>query len=208
MMGDPVHPGPTGQLMMAAAILKELGAKGFVSEAHLTSDGKVVAARGCTIDGVTAENGAIRFDRTDECLPFPIADAARPVVSFDPTILELSACTLRVAGLKAQKYDIQVNGQAVATVSAEELARGVNLTRFDRGPIADQGKAILSAVSAKEQLVQVWRAQSRVAHGPNAASVEKEKLEEMGKKVEEADARSREAAKPQKLRFEIRPAKS
>src|SRR5262249_10850187 len=31
MMGDPVHPGPTGQLTMAAALLKDLGAEPFVS---------------------------------------------------------------------------------------------------------------------------------------------------------------------------------
>src|SRR5262249_30771985 len=37
MEGDPVHPGPPGQLMMAAALLKELGANGFVSS--VTIDG-------------------------------------------------------------------------------------------------------------------------------------------------------------------------
>ena len=31
VLGDPVHPGPPGQLTMAAALLKELGATGFVS---------------------------------------------------------------------------------------------------------------------------------------------------------------------------------
>jgi len=214
MMGDPVHPGQTGQLMMAAAILKDLGAEGFVSDAQLTADGKVMMVKGCAVDGVKAENGAISFDRTDECLPFPIAEESRPVVAFDPTILELSAYTLRVSGLKAEKYDIKVDGKAVGTVSAEELGKGVNLTRFDKGPIADQGKAILAAVGAKENIVGnvgqagSWRAQSRLASAPNATSADKEKLAELTRQLETADAKIREAAKPKKMHFEITPVKA
>ena len=35
LTGDAVHPGAPGQLMMAAALLKALGAQGFVSEATI-----------------------------------------------------------------------------------------------------------------------------------------------------------------------------
>jgi lysophospholipase L1-like esterase len=208
MQGDPVHPGAPGQLMMAAAILKDLNAESFVSEAQLTLDGKVTLAKGCTIDNVKAENGVISFDRTDECLPFPIADEARPVLAFDPTIVGLSGYTLRVGSLKAEKYDIKVDGKALATVSAEELAKGLNLTRFAQGPIADQGKAILAAVSAKEGLVQTWRTQSKLASAATATPSDKEKLTDITKQVEAADAKIREAARAKKLHFEITPAKA
>jgi len=40
MQGDAVHPGPPGQLMMAAALLKELGADGFVSSVAIDAAGK------------------------------------------------------------------------------------------------------------------------------------------------------------------------
>src|SRR5262249_53009498 len=50
MMGDPVHPGPTGQLMMAAALLKELNADGFVSTVTVDGkEGKLVEAKGCKV---------------------------------------------------------------------------------------------------------------------------------------------------------------
>ena len=39
LTGDAVHPGAPGQLMMAAALLKALGAEGFVSEATLDAAG-------------------------------------------------------------------------------------------------------------------------------------------------------------------------
>src|SRR5262249_35992841 len=47
MHGDAVHPGQPGQLMMAAALLKDLGADGFVSSATLDAGGRVVEAKGC-----------------------------------------------------------------------------------------------------------------------------------------------------------------
>ena len=45
MQGDPVHPGAPGQLTMAAALLKDLGADGFVSSATVDAAGKKVEAK-------------------------------------------------------------------------------------------------------------------------------------------------------------------
>jgi lysophospholipase L1-like esterase len=203
MQGDPVHPGPPGQLMMAAALLKDLGADRFVSSVSLDASGKMDETKGCKVSGIKAEDGKLAFDREDECLPFPIPDEARPVVPFDPTIEQLSEYTLKVTGLKGNEYKLQINGKEVGTVSATELERGLNLTAYGKGPIADQGKAILAAVAAKEVLVGQWRGQSKAALAPNAAADAREKLEELTKKTEQADARIREAAKPRKLHFEL-----
>jgi lysophospholipase L1-like esterase len=49
LLGDPVHPGAPGQLMMAAALLQDLGAKSFVSSATLDANGKVIETKGCEI---------------------------------------------------------------------------------------------------------------------------------------------------------------
>ena len=56
MKGDAVHPGPPGQLMMAAALLKALGADPFVSSATLDASGKLVEAKGCKIENVAVED--------------------------------------------------------------------------------------------------------------------------------------------------------
>jgi lysophospholipase L1-like esterase len=212
MQGDPVHPGPPGQLMMAAALLKDLGATGFVSSASVDAAGKVTDAKGCTIDGVKAEDGKLAFDRLDECLPFPIPDEARGVLPLYPTILDLSQYTLKVTGLKGSNYVLKINGIPTATLTAKELETGVNLTAFgpnpqskEVNPVAGQGKAILAAVSAKEGIVSGWRGLSQKAHAKDAPPELKDQLAAMTKKVEEADAKIRDAAKPQKLHFEIVP---
>jgi lysophospholipase L1-like esterase len=213
MQGDAVHPGPPGQLMMAAALLKELGADGFVSSATLTGAGKLVEAKGCKIEGIKAEDGKISFERTDERLPFPIPDEARGVLALYPTILDLSQYTLKVTDLKAGNYAVKIDGIPTATVTAKELESGINLTAFgpvpqakESNPIAAQGKAILAAVSAKEGLVNQWRSLSQKAHATGAATELKDQLSELTKKVEEADAKIRAAAQPHKLSFEIAPA--
>ncbi|OAI48006.1 hypothetical protein AYO44_08090 [Planctomycetaceae bacterium SCGC AG-212-F19] len=207
MQGDPVHPGAPGQLMMAAALLKELGANPFVSSVTLDAQGKVNDAKGCVVDNVKAGTNGIGFDRLDETLPFPIPDDARMVLPLYPTILDLSQYTLKVTGLKGDTYALKINDMPVGIVTAKDLDKGINLTAFGQGPIAAQGKAVLTAVSQKEGLVSQWRGMSKAAIAPEAPAKAKDDLAALTKKVEEADAKIRDAAKPQKLHFELTAAK-
>jgi lysophospholipase L1-like esterase len=210
MQGDPVHPGSPGQLMMAAALLKELGAEGFVSSVTIDASGKLAEAKACQVDGITSAGGVLAFDRLDEKLPSPIPDEARAVLPLFPTILDLSQYTLKVTGLKANQYTLKINGNSVATLPAKQLEGGVNLTALPHSPeasgtnpIAAQGRAILAAVTAKETLVSQWRALSQKAHAAGAAPELKEQLAALTTKVEEADAAIRAVARPQKLHFEL-----
>jgi len=213
LQGDPVHPGPPGQLMMAAALLKALGADGFVSEATVDASGKVTEAKGCAVTDVKAKDGGLTFDRVDERLPFPIPDNARVVLPITPDVLALSQYTLKVSGLKDGDYRLRLNGVPCGVLTAHTLGAGVNLTILPAdkqsttaNPIVAQSRAILSSVEAKEQLVSAWRQLSRRAHASDAAPELKEQLAAQTRRVEDADATIREAAKPQKLRFEIVPA--
>lgn len=207
MSGDAVHPGAPGQLCMAAALLKQLGADGFVSSATIAAKwGEPSDAKGCVIDTIaTTENGQLSFNRLDECLPFPIPEDARAVLPVYPAILELSQYTLKVTGLPEGSYDLKIDGKPAGMFTAKELAAGINLTALPQGAIAAQMKEVLAAVNAKEGLVSAWRGVSKsLATAPTDA---KQKLTEAAKKVDDADAKIREAAKPRKLHFEISPAK-
>lgn len=205
MQGDPVHPGPPGQLTMAAALLKEMGANGFVSSATLDAQGKVIEAKGCVVSEVKSAGGTLAFDRLDDSLPFPIPDDARAVLPLYPLILELSQYTLKVTGLTAASYTLKVNASELGIVSAKDLAQGINLTTFGQGAIATQGKAVLAEVGAKEGLVGQWRGLSRTASAPDAPADQKARLAALTKQVEAADAKIRAAAQPKKLHFELTP---
>jgi lysophospholipase L1-like esterase len=208
MMGDPVHPGPTGQLMMAAALLKELGAESFVSSAVVDASGEVKEAKKCKIDAVKAENGKLSFVRLDECLPFPIPDEARAVLPLYPTILDLSQYMLKVTGLKEGSYLLAINGTPVATLTANQLGAGVNLTSFPTGPIAAQGKDVLGRVNSRAGIVGQWRNASRALNTPGAPAELKTQLDALTRSVEQADDTIRKSAQPAPLRFTIEPAKN
>lgn len=215
MQGDPVHPGAPGQLMMTAALLKELGAKSFVSSVTLDASGKPVESKGCVVDNVKLENGGLSFDRLDESLPFPVPEEAAAVLPMFPAFLELSQYMLQVKGLKPGQYGLKINGvQLPSALSERTLAEGVNLTSLVYAPraaaspanaVAVQARGVLNAVAAKEGLVGQWRGLSQRAHAAGAAPELKDQLAEQTKKVIEADDKIREAAKPQTLRFELVP---
>jgi hypothetical protein len=210
MQGDPVHPGPPGQLMMAAALLKELGAEGFVSSATVDVAAMKAETKGCVVSDVKTTKGGVAFDRLDDCLPFPIPDETRGVLRLYPTILELSQYTLKVTGLKGDAFLLKVNGAPLATLTPKELEAGVNLTAFGSdpksklaNPIAAQGKAVLAAVSAHAALVNQWRGMSKAAYADKAPAELMTKLNAMTAKVAEADEAIRAAAQPKKLHFEL-----
>ncbi|MEO8497171.1 MAG: SGNH/GDSL hydrolase family protein, partial [Planctomycetota bacterium] len=213
MQGDPVHPGPNGQLMMAAALLKALGADGFVSSVTIDA-GKVVEAKGCQVDGISVSNDGVEFDRLDERLPFPIPDGTVDVMPLFPAIEELSQYMLTVKGLARGSYTLAINGMPVGTLTHDQLAAGVNLTSLVHQPPAKQenanalllqSRAILNAVAQKEGLVSQWRGLSKNAIADGAPAELKTQLADLTNKVEEADAKIRDAARPQKLRFSIMP---
>lgn len=214
LTGDAVHPGAPGQLMMAAALLKALGAEGFVSTVAVDVEGGKVEAKGCLVTGLKSDASHVSFDRLDECLPFPIADDARAALLIATDVLALSQYTLKVTGLKDGDYTLKIGGVASGRLSAKQLGEGVNLTTLGGNlkaktvnPIVAQMRAVLGAVSDKENVVGNWRTLSQKAHAPKAAPKLMDDLADLTKKVEDADAKIREVAKPQTLHFDITPAK-
>lgn len=153
--GDAVHPGPPGQALMAASILKGLNFPRLVSSVEVNAPtGKVTSSRNCNVTNVTvAKDGhAVMFTRTDAALPFFPSDA-KPILSWSPILDELNEYGLRVTGLAAGRYEIRFDGKKIAERSADELAAGANLAAeaLASGPIADQVNAVWGAVKAKNQ---------------------------------------------------------
>jgi lysophospholipase L1-like esterase len=213
LQGDAVHPGPPGQLMMAAALLKALGADTEVSSATIDVAASKADAKGCTVTDITTAKGALTFDRLDDRLPFPIPDDARGVLAIAPEIKALSKYTMAVTHLIDGDYTLKIDGVACGQWSREQLAAGIDLTSLSGdnakspNPITAQGRAILAAVVAKEGLVSQWRTLSQRAHAKGADAKLKDDLAALTPKVEDADAKIRDAARPKKRHFEITPAK-
>jgi len=206
MMGDGVHPGPTGQLTMAAALLAGLEAPGLVSRATIDAPaGKATEAVQCTVENIKLAGDSLSFDRTDAALPFPVPDDARPVLAITDMVAKLSQYTLTVSGLKAERYNVAIDGVPCAAVAAADLAKGWDMGLLDKGPIADQCRSILQLVAAKEGIVGSWRGVSRAAAGGDQA--QKAQLATLAGQVKDADAKIRAAAQPKLHHVELIPAK-
>ncbi|HTE16790.1 MAG TPA: SGNH/GDSL hydrolase family protein [Armatimonadota bacterium] len=151
--GDAVHPGPSGQLLMAWAILKGLNAPSLVSSATLNATRKRSSTKvqNCAVTEVRRRSGGVSFVRTDKALPLWIAAEARPILQWAPIVEELDQYLLTVRGLQEGSYDLVIDGEKTGTVSAAELEAGYNMALLTDGPIARQAKAVHDAVFAKNK---------------------------------------------------------
>lgn len=194
--GDAVHPGPVGQYMMAATILKGLQASGEVSSVTLDAQGKMLEAKHCQITDSKVVNGTISFTRLDEASPWPIQPLAKSVVTLLPEISQLSQYLLQVRGLAPGDYKVSLNGKIAATVSAKDLAAGWNVATALEGPLGDRANAI-AALIAKLQgaLNNDWRAASKAK--------DEDKLAAAQKAIEDAEAELQALVQPVAWKFEI-----
>jgi len=151
--GDAVHPGPPGQALMAASILKGLSFPTLVSSVEIdASAGKLITAQNCTVEHISVKDGGLSFSRLDRALPFFPEDAAE-ILPWASILEELNDYRLKVTGLPAGTYAIQLDGTRITEITAEKLAAGTNLAAaaLQTGPIADQVKAVRTAVEIKNR---------------------------------------------------------
>jgi lysophospholipase L1-like esterase len=151
--GDAVHPGPAGQSLMAASILKGLSFPALVASVEIDA-AKVgtPTTKNCTASQVGSKDGGIAWEQRDDALPF-FPPEATGILKWAPILEELNDYQLKVTGLGDGKYEVRLGGKTVATYTAGELAKGVNLAvpALKEGPIADQVKAVKSAVEKKNK---------------------------------------------------------
>ena len=138
---------------MAASILKGLNFPSLVSSVEIdASTAKVVVAKNCTVESVAKKEGGLSFSRLDAALPFFPADAVS-ILPHASILEELNDYRLKVSGLPAGKYEVRIGGKKIAELTAEQLAAGANLAAgaLADGPIADQVKAVRTAVENKNR---------------------------------------------------------
>ncbi len=210
--GDAVHPGPSGQTLMAWAVLKGLGATPMVASADIDVGSKSVKAVACQVTGVTVNGSTLAFDRRDGSLPMPIDARAEDALKRAPILEDLSRLMLVVSGLPAGEYEVLIDDQPVAKVDAATLAKGWNYSNV-AGPITRQAREVLAAIFGKnDRYFARWRDVQLHrfpgwANGPEIESRREAELKRLDAAIAEAENRIAELNKPQTHHFVIRPAK-
>ena len=155
MIGDAVHPGQTGQVVMAAAVLDDMVAHSPVSAITIQEkDGKLTGNGGR--NKVTDLQGGetIRFTHTASALPWVLPPDAAEGYALSKAGHRFSAERITVRNLKPGKYEVKIDGQAVGQWNDGQLAAGVEIQGIDKTPQYQQ--ALKVALLNKDRNEQAY----------------------------------------------------
>jgi lysophospholipase L1-like esterase len=218
--GDPVHPGPPGQVVMAAAILKILDFQRLVSRLVIDAETeKVLDVENCEVKMLGKDDGGLRCTRLDFALPF-FPKEANSIRKWTPILDDMNRYGLKVVGLTPGSYALHLDGHKVAAYSAKELAEGVNIAgpALSAGPVADQVNRVWAAVKNKNKYFhdQIFRgvvlasAKSAIFKDVDPADLEARRRSlyaERMKKMAELDADVRKAVESKAHTVQLVPVK-
>lgn len=207
IIGDRVHPGPSGHLLMAEALLKAWNAPAVVTAVEIdAAKVQAVRAENAAVADLKESNG-LTWTQNDKALPMPLdlKDAVMKLaVQSSDFLRAMDWQPLKVTGLKGQKYALKIDGEQVGTFSTQQLTDGVNLAELPT-PMVRQAQAVhdltvkhnnLHAVRWRE--LQVVLGQQPLPHVPQAI----EALDNVGADLV---AQQRLLAQPKPHRYELLP---
>jgi lysophospholipase L1-like esterase len=130
LVTDRIHPAEPTHWIMAAALMKAWNVDPVVSSVtiaaatHTATDTQRTAITALTGDGTRLE-----WDQLDEALPLPF-NFDNELMNFVLSVSDLFSSdqeTLRVRGLRAGEYTLQIDKTNVGNFSADQLDKGINL---------------------------------------------------------------------------------
>lgn len=205
---DGVHLNDLGQLAMAWAILKGLGAEAEVSDAAVDVEtAKVLKATGCQITEIKILPDGVAFVRMDAGLPMNLGVLSALQYRFVPVPDTLNGYRLTVKGLAAGRYDVRAEGRLLGSWDAKQLGEGLNISSATAdgwapgGPWDAQSDIVKEVVDARDKL---WMGgQIRIQH--NETNPDSSALAAEYRRLDDGITElARAQAKPQPYRFELR----
>jgi lysophospholipase L1-like esterase len=208
LIPDRIHPGPQVTLVMAQALLQAWNAPAIVTEVEIDAARRAATVQvGARVSDVRAGDG-IAWTQLDDALPMPY-DARDPLVALvlrsSDFVEALDRQPLRVLGLPSGRYALRVDGEAVGSFAADQLASGINLAELPT-PMARQAAEVHALTVQHNALHGLrWR----------RIQVPYEDVAEMPDALRAMDAleaalvrRQRAAAQPKPRRYQVSPERS
>jgi lysophospholipase L1-like esterase len=206
---DGAHLNDLGQLAMAFAIIKGLGAPADVSSAQLDfASGAVLEATGCRISDIAARPEGLEFTRLDEGLPINFGLFGALQFVYVPFHSELNGYLLTVKNLPPGKYEVSADGRSIARYTHGQLAQGVNIASATTnawqpgGPWDAQSSVLKAITEARSQLGVAGTLWNAYLEG----SPRRPDIREQAAKADlELQELQRLTARPMPYRFRVRP---
>jgi len=202
---DRVHPGASGHLLMAEALLKSWNAPATVTAVEIDAAGKrVVRAENTRVSELRGESG-LSWTQVDRALPMPL-DPKDPLLALavrsSDFVQALNQQPLKVTGLTAASYALRIDGEAIGKFSSQQLAEGINLAVLAT-PMAKQAASV-HALTLKHNNIHFarWR-QVQAPLADDRLARKQAALAALDKLEDDVVAQQRAAAQPKPRRYEL-----
>jgi lysophospholipase L1-like esterase len=191
LSGDGVHVNPTGHWLIARAILQAWNAP--VDGDAAVIDAKTGKATAGDVSDLSTDGGGLRFTWKTR-LPMP-ADAA-----WDG---RLNRFRLTVKDAPGEKYDLREGDKKLAEMNREELAAGLDLTRYKELSTNIRAAQLGKLVAEREQLLALaWLTDVGHKRPDTPKGIP---LADAQKLAAELEAKIRELAEPTKIMLRLVP---
>jgi lysophospholipase L1-like esterase len=205
---DGVHLSDLGQLTMAFAMIKGLGAPADVSAATLDwTTSSVMSASACSLTNIQKSDTGLTFTRLDEASPLNLGILSGLNYRWIPIPETINRCLLTVTGLPPGDYALSAGGRPLGKVSAQKLAAGLNISSMTvdgwqpGGPWDAQSISVKELIDARDSLLQG----ASLRHLFAADHPDTPALDRTARELDETlTSLMRRTAKPQPCQFEIR----
>ncbi|PIE23826.1 MAG: hypothetical protein CSA62_05365 [Planctomycetota bacterium] len=144
LLGDGIHPSPLGSAFISLEVLRSQWVPGkppvFMAPPIRASLSVDLAARGkieaSAVDVTLAdrENGVFRIRARARSLPWVLSEDTRKLVLYSYLYRNLNSFRLRVSGLPAGSYWLEIDGKKTVLCASGEWAEGVDMSLIPSHP--------------------------------------------------------------------------
>jgi hypothetical protein len=204
---DRVHPGASGHLLMAGALLKAWKAPATVTSVEIDAQAKSVIRTDNTEVKALEVSDRISWMQTDRALPMPV-DMKDPIIALavesSDFVETLNQQNLKITGLRGARYVLKIDGEEIGSFATQRLAEGVNLALLPT-PMSKQASEVHS-LTIKHNNIHFarWR-QVQVPLQNDALEQSTAALNSLDQLEAELVRKQRAAAQPKPHRYELLP---
>ncbi len=209
LIKDAIHPDAPGQVVMAYAMIDDLGLRSPVSNIRIQPDGNggfKANAAGGQVENLTGTSDRIEFDWTAKALPWVLPEEAQLGVKLLNLGHKASKEGLEVHGLAAGKYEVVIDDIVIGNYVDVALSRHIELQNNSATPQYQQALQVAMLNKRKNdgpvrelrdgwRTFQSWARHDRqVGEQPNnqelTAVTQKERavLQGLEEKIQQAEA--------------------
>jgi lysophospholipase L1-like esterase len=214
LIRDAVHPDAPGQVVMAVAVITDMGLQKPLSSIRVSLHGNgepVSSVSGGALSEVKRLDDGVEFSWLADGLPWVMPEEAALGAKITKLGHRNSREALEIQGLAPGRYEVTIDGQSIGIWGADALARHIELQENEKTPQYQQAAVVAKLNSERnagpvKNLRNEWRAFQQYARLKRDAQSDddRKRLAQLGTQIEGLQARvAAHAAEASKLEDSI-----